>query len=157
MSANTSNLDPRTDGARLDLSRPDSEHLDVPLGTQRRTPRWVVVLLGMLGALAVWAVGTLTGVASVVVDTGAAMQQVTAVSVVVASLVAGLAGWGVRIVLGRIDRNVARARVIWLLLSGAVLLVSLLGVMGATTTGALLVLLAEHLVVGLVLMIGLRR
>lgn len=124
---------------------------------RRRTPRWLMPFVATLGALAVWALGMLAGVGDVVVDTGAAMQQVTIVSVAVAGLVIGFAGWGVRALIGKLTGSAPRARVVWLVLSGVVLLASLIGVMGATTTGALVVLLAEHLTVGLILMVGLRR
>ena len=130
---------------------------DKDAAQRRRTPRWLVPFVATLGALVVWVIGMMAGVGDVVVDTGAAMQQVTIVSVVAAGILASLAGWGVRALIGKMTGSAARAGVVWLVLSGIVLLVSLMGVMGATTTGALLVLLAEHLTVGLILMVGLRR
>jgi hypothetical protein len=130
---------------------------DKDAAMRRRTPRWLVPFVATLGGLVVWALGMMAGVGEVVVDTGAAMQQVTIVSVAVASLVVSFAGWAVRALIGKVTGSAARAGVVWLVLSGIVLLASFMGVMGATTTGALVVLLAEHLVVGLVLMVGLRR
>jgi len=124
---------------------------------RRRLRRWMVPLLAVANALGVWVLGQLAGVAAVAVDTGAALQSVTITSVVAASLVAALAGWGARAVIGKIDKNPTRAQRIWLVLSGVVLLGSLLGVGGAVTPGALVVLLAEHVTVGLIVMLGLRR
>ncbi|GAB2623330.1 DUF6069 family protein [Pseudactinotalea suaedae] len=124
---------------------------------RRRLPRWMVPLLAVAGALLVWALGQLAGVGTVAVDTGAALQTVTITSVVAASLLAALAGWGARAVIGRIGKNPTRAQRIWLVLSGVALLASLLGVAGAVTTGALVVLATEHVVVGLIVMLGLRR
>lgn len=124
---------------------------------ERRLPRWAVPLLAMVGGLIVWMTGVALGVGDVIVDTGGAMQQVSAVSVAVAGLIAGLAGWGVRALIGKLAGNARRGQVIWLVLSGLVLLISLMGVMGATTPGAMLVLLSEHVAVGLVVMLGLRR
>lgn len=149
MSINDANTAIRT-GAQVRSS-------DNGAAESRRIPRWLVPLAATLAALAVWVIGMMAGVGDVVVDTGTAMQQVTIVSVGVATLVVGFAGWGVRALIGKVTGSAARARVVWSVLSALVLLVSLVAVMGATTTGALVVLIAEHLIVGVILMLGLRR
>ncbi|SKC42794.1 DUF6069 family protein [Krasilnikoviella flava] len=113
-------------------------------------PRTVVVGAVLTGAL-VFRIGTALGV-DPQVRAGSGTLEVTISAVIAASLTAALAGWGVRALLLR-RRNGGRAA--WLVLSGAVLLVSLLGPLGAATAGAILLLLLEHLAVGAVIALGL--
>ena len=113
-------------------------------------PRTVVVGAVLTGAV-VFLVGTLAGV-DPQVRAGSGTLEVTVSMVIAASLTAALGGWGVRALLLRRPRG---GRTPWLVLSGAVLLVSLLGPLGAANTGATLLLLLEHLAVGGVIMLGL--
>jgi hypothetical protein len=113
-------------------------------------PRTVVVGAVAAGA-AVFLVGTLAGV-DPLVRAGSGTLEVTISLVIAASLTAALGGWGVRALLFR-RRNGGRG--VWLALCGAVLLVSLLGPLGAENDGAMLLLVLEHLTVGGVIALGL--
>ncbi|MFE5342428.1 DUF6069 family protein [Isoptericola sp. NPDC056578] len=113
-------------------------------------PRTVVVGAVLAGAV-VYLVGTLAGV-DPQVRAGSGTLEVTISLVIATSLTAALGGWGVRALLLRRPSGGRRA---WLVLSGAVLLVSLLGPLGAANAGATVLLLLEHLAVGGVIMLGL--
>ncbi len=113
-------------------------------------PRTVIVGAVLTGAV-VFLAGTLVGV-DPQVRAGSGTLEVTISMVIAASLTAALGGWGVRALLLRRPRG---GRTPWLVLSGAVLLVSLLGPLGAANAGATLLLLLEHLAVGAVIMLGL--
>ncbi|MEV7963213.1 MULTISPECIES: DUF6069 family protein [Oerskovia] len=126
----------------------------------RRLPAWCVPLLAAVAAVLVWAVGTAAGVEAVVGDAGGGME-VGPAAVVVTSLVVGFAGWGVRSLLRRTGRAPRAGRTpgerAWTVTCAVVLLVSLLGPLGATSTSATLLLLALHVTVGAVVALGLRR
>lgn len=113
-------------------------------------PRTVVVGAVLTGAV-VFLVGTLAGV-DPQVRAGSGTLEVTISLVIGTSLTAALGGWGVRALLLRRPHG---GRTTWLVLSGAVLLVSLLGPLGAANAGATVLLLLEHLAVGGVIMLGL--
>lgn len=113
-------------------------------------PRTVVVGAVLTGAV-VYLVGTLAGV-DPQVRAGSGTLEVTISLVIATSLTAALGGWGVRALL---LRRPGGGRTTWLVLSGAVLLVSLLGPLGAANGGATVLLLLEHLAVGGVIMLGL--
>ncbi|MGW8567716.1 DUF6069 family protein [Isoptericola sp. NPDC055881] len=114
-------------------------------------PRAVVVGAVLTGAV-VYLAGTLAGV-DPQVRAGAGTLEVTVSMVIAVSLTAALGGWGVRALL---LRRPGGGRTTWLVLSGAVLLVSLLGPLGAANPGAVVLLQLEHLTVGGVIMLGLR-
>ncbi|MCA5894255.1 DUF6069 family protein [Isoptericola sp. NEAU-Y5] len=113
-------------------------------------PRAVVPAAMLTGAL-VFLVGTLAGV-DPQVRAGTGTLEVTISLVLGASLTAALAGWGVRSLLARASNGGRRT---WLTLCAAVLLVSLLGPLGAANGGAMLLLALEHLTVGTVIALGL--
>ncbi|WP_435737290.1 DUF6069 family protein [Cellulosimicrobium sp. PMB13] len=124
---------------------------------RRRVPRWSVPLAAAVVAAAVWLVGTAAGV-DVGARSGAATQEVGLGAVVVVTLVVGCAGWGVRALLGRLRASTpGRGERAWLVTCAVVLLISLLGPLGGASAGAVVVLLAEHLAVGAVVALGLRR
>jgi hypothetical protein len=77
-----------------------------------------------------------------------------AVAVGVTAALAGLAGWALLAVL---ERTTGRGRKIWIVTASVILLLSLLGPLGAATVGATLGLVALHLTVGGVLLAGLPR
>ncbi|MEV4807122.1 DUF6069 family protein [Nonomuraea sp. NPDC049421] len=108
-----------------------------------------------VAALVVWAVAVpLAGVA-LTVQMGGGLQEVGPVSVVVASLVIGLAGWALLAVLERVTSRPGR---VWTVVAPAVLVLSLLGPLGRAVGGAAMsVLVVMHLVVGGVLVGGLAR
>ena len=114
----------------------------------------ITVTGATVGALALWLVETrLIGV-DLAVRTGDVVQPVTGVSVVATALVAGLAATLSAWLLTRIAPR--RCRTVWTVLASAVLLVSLLGPLGATSPAAVVLLVALHLLVGLALLLGLR-
>ncbi|MFD6178162.1 MULTISPECIES: DUF6069 family protein [unclassified Isoptericola] len=113
-------------------------------------PRSVIVGAVLAGAV-VFLAGTPAGV-DPQVRAGSGTLEVTISMVIATSLTAALGGWGVRALLLRRPGGGRRA---WLLVSGAVLLVSLLGPLGAANAGAVVLLQLEHLVVGGVIMLGL--
>ncbi|MDR7383551.1 DUF6069 family protein [Promicromonospora iranensis] len=121
---------------------------------QRRWPAWTVPLVAGAAAVAVWLVGAALGV-ELEARTGAITRSVTVVAVLVAALVVGLAGWGVRALIARLTKG--GGEVAWLVLCGVLLLGSLLGAASGTTPGAVAVLMAEHVVVGFVVALGLCR
>jgi hypothetical protein len=119
-----------------------------------RWPAWAVPFVAAAAAVAVWLVGAALGV-ELAARTGAGTQSVTVVAVLVVGLVIGLAGWGVRIVIGRLAKG--GGEVAWLVLCGVVLLGSLVGAAAGTTPEAIAILMAEHVVVGFVVALGLRH
>ncbi|WP_028049242.1 DUF6069 family protein [Cellulomonas sp. URHD0024] len=119
----------------------------VPATTVRRIPAWAVVIASPLAALVVWAIAVpLLDVPLVVGDPP---YTVGPVSVVLVAVVATLAAWGVRALLFR------RRRTGWFVTCGAILLISLLGPLGAATPAATLWLALMHVTVGTVLTLGL--
>lgn len=126
-----------------------------PTGRTWRDRAWwnrlrTVVVGAVLTGAVVFGLGTLAGV-DPQVRAGSGTLEVTISMVIATSLTAALGGWGVRaLLLRRPDGGRA-----WLRLSGAVLLVSLLGPLGAANAGATVLLQLEHLAVGGVIMLGL--
>ena len=123
--------------------------------TRTSLSRIAITVIGVtVGALVIWLVETrLLGV-DLAVRTGDVVQPVTGVSVVATALVAGLAATLSAWLLTRIAPR--RCRTVWTVLASAVLLVSLLGPLGATSPAAVVSLVALHLLVGLTLLLGLR-
>ena len=114
----------------------------------------ITVTGATVGALVLWVVETrLIGV-DLAVRTGDVVQPVTGGSVVATALVAGLAATLSAWLLTRLAPR--RCRTVWTILASAVLLVSLLGPLGATSLAAVVSLVALHLLVGLALLLGLR-
>ena len=113
----------------------------------RPLPVWLVGAAALAVALALWVIAV--PVAGVELRAGTPPQSIGIASVVVTTLVVTLAAWGVRTLLRR------RTPVAWWLTCGIVLLVSLLGPLGATSPAATGTLLALHLGVGAVLALGL--
>ena len=112
----------------------------------RPIPVWLVAVTATALAVAIWVLAV--PVAGVDLEAGQPPLTVGLASVVVA-LVATLGGWAVRTWL----KN--RTPVAWWLTCGIVLLVSLLGPLGATTPAARGTLLTLHLVVGTAIAVGL--
>jgi hypothetical protein len=116
--------------------------------------RGLTVAAAAAAALVVWAlVGPLAGI-DLTVQSGGSAQQVGPVAVLAASLLAGLAGWALLAVL---ERTTGRPRRYWTAVAAGVLVLSLLGPLGsATDTPSRVVLAAMHVIVGAVLIAGLR-
>lgn len=86
---------------------------------------------------------------------GGAVQTIGAATVLVVTLVAAVAAWAL---LALLERLTPRARATWTLVAAGVLLLSLAGPLtGAVTAAAGFALAALHLLVGAVLIPGLRR
>ena len=113
----------------------------------RPIPVWLVAVTATVLALVIW--GLAVPVAGVDLEAGTPTQTIGAPAVVLTVLVVTLGAWGVRTLLRR------RTAVAWWLTCGIVLLVSLLGPLGATSAAARATLLTLHLVVGTVIAVGL--
>ena len=120
-----------------------------------RTP--VAAVLGATAAaVAIWAVATAAGT-ELTVSFGPAqpIQKVTVVNVVVAALVGSLAGWGLLALLRRFTAN---ARAVWTVIAIVVALLSLGGPLSPiASAGTKVALVAMHLAVATVVIVGLRR
>jgi hypothetical protein len=115
-----------------------------------------VAVVGVVaGTLAVWLFAHLAGV-DLTVRTGAAnTQHVGPASVALASLIAGLAAWGL---LATLERIASRPRVAFTMIALAALVVSLTGPIGLGVTAAATVTLAcMHLTAAAVLIPGMAR
>jgi hypothetical protein len=109
---------------------------------KRRRTRALAVVAAAGATFIVW---TLAGV-DLVVDTGSGRTAVTAAAVLIVTMVAGLAAWGL---LALVERVTQRAAMVWSWIAGATLVVSLLGPFGsAVGAGATAALVAMHLVAG---------
>jgi hypothetical protein len=115
--------------------------------TARAVPGWAVVLAAPLAALAVWTVAHV--LLDVTLSAGDPPVVVGPVSVVLVSVVVALAAWGVRTLMFR------RHRTAWFLTCGGLLLVSLLGPLGASTPAAVLWLAVTHCTVAALVALGL--
>jgi hypothetical protein len=122
-----------------------------------RPGRWrdalVVAAAAAGAAAAIWWLAT--GVASVdlIVGSGSAAREIGLMSVVVTALVVTLASAGLLRIL---ERRARHGLAIWTWVSAAVLVLSLVGPLGAATLAAGACLAAMHLVVGAVVTVGLR-
>lgn len=114
------------------------------------------VLAATAAAVAIWAVATAAGAdLTVSFGPGQPIQKVTVINVVVAALVGGLAGWGLLALLRRFTAN---ARAIWTVIAIVFALFSLGGPLSAiASVGTKVALIAMHLVVATVVIVGLRR
>ena len=114
------------------------------------------VLAATAAAVAIWAVATAAGAElTVSFGPGQPIQKITVVNVVVAALVGSLAGWGLLALLRRFTAN---ARAIWTVIAIVFALFSLGGPLSAiASTGTKAALVAMHLVVATVVIVGLRR
>ena len=124
--------------------------------THTSTVRPITVVLGATAAaVAVWVVATLAGADLTVSLGGQPTQKVTVINVIVAALVGSLAGWGLLALLRRFTNN---ARMIWTVIAIVFALFSLGGPLSATaSTGTKVALVAMHLAVATVTIVGLRR
>lgn len=114
---------------------------------------WLVAVVATVAAAVVWVGATVAGV-DVAVRFGSSARGVGLVSVVVAALVVAVAAAGL---LRFLERRTPRARRVWTEIASAVWVVSLAGPTAARTASAGVTLAALHLVVGSVVIVGLRR
>src|SRR6267143_2033458 len=120
-----------------------------------RTP--IAAVLGATAAaVAIWVVATLAGAdLTVSFGPGQPIQKITVVNVVVAALVGSLAGLGL---LALLRRFAANARAIWTVIAIIFALLSLGGPLSTiSSTGTKVALVAMHLAVATVSIVGLRR
>ncbi|WP_424533326.1 DUF6069 family protein [Sphaerisporangium viridialbum] len=126
-----------------------------PGRTGRTAARRPLTVAGAtVAALAVWALADPVAGIDLAVRAGGAVQSVGPASVAMASLVAGLAAWAL---LASLERLTSRPGLIWTIIAFAVLVLSLLGPLGAVGTASTLALAGMHLVVAAVLIPGLGR
>lgn len=125
--------------------------------TGRVRQRALTAAAAMLTAVAVWVIAVpVAGLDLLVRPGGGATQHVGVGSVVIVSLLAALLGWGLLALLERLLP--ARARTVWTVVAGLVLVLSLAGPLTGGTTAAVTVTLAlMHAAVGAVLIAGLPR
>jgi hypothetical protein len=114
---------------------------------------WPVAVVAAGAAAVVWVGATMAGV-DVAVRSGSSVRDVGLVSVVVTAVVVAVVGAGV---LRFLEGRTPRARRVWTGVALAVWVVSFAGPAGAPTLSAGLTLAALHLVVGAVVILGLRR
>jgi hypothetical protein len=114
---------------------------------------WPVAVVAAGAAAVLWVGATMAGV-DVAVRSGSSTRDVGLVSVIVTAVVVAAAGAGLLRVL---ERRTPGARRVWTGVAVAVWAVSLAGPAGARTMPAALTLAALHLVVGAVVIVGLRR
>jgi len=113
------------------------------------------VLSATAAAVAIWIVATVAGADLTVTLGGQPTQKVTVINVIVAALVGSLAGWGLLALLRRFTNN---ARAIWTVIAIVFALFSLGGPLTATASvGTKVALVAMHLAVATVTIVGLRR
>ncbi|BCJ30475.1 DUF6069 family protein [Actinocatenispora sera] len=122
--------------------------------TRPARARALTVATAVVAAVLGWAVLAPVAGLDLIVTVGTGQQRIGAAAVIVATLVVGLAGWGLRALL---DRLTGRARTVWTVIAATVLALSLLGPVGsAVGGGTVAALIGLHLLVGLVLLLGLR-
>src|SRR5467141_1130135 len=120
-----------------------------------RTPM-AAVLGATAAAVAIWVVATLAGAdLTVSFGPGQPIQKITLVNVVVAALVGSLAGWGL---LALLRRFTTKARAIWTVIAIIFALFSVGGPLSTiSSAGTKAWLVAMHLAVATVTIVGLRR
>ncbi|MCI0158774.1 hypothetical protein KNO15_18905 [Leifsonia shinshuensis] len=122
-------------------------------GRVGRLLRLATVVAASLAGIVVWSICVPVLGVDLGVGSGSAAQTVGPVSVLVVSLLGGVVAW---MLLAVLERLFVRGRLIWQISGWAVLVLSLAGPAGlAQSTGALIGLIAMHLVVGSVLVVGL--
>jgi hypothetical protein len=113
------------------------------------------VLAATASAVAIWAIASAAGAELTVNYPGQPIQKITIVSVVIAALVGSLAGWGL---LALLRRFTTKARATWTVIAIVAALLSLAGPLSAiASAGTKASLVAMHLAVATVMIVGLRR
>jgi hypothetical protein len=116
--------------------------------------RAATVLAGALAAVLVWILIVPVFGVDLVVATGGGTTRVSAVAVAGAALLAGAAGWALLATLERLTRSAVPA---WTVVAAAVLVVSFAGPLAAGSAVATASLIVLHVIVGTVVMLGMRR
>ncbi len=126
--------------------------------TTNRTGRWrddwpVAATAAGLAALG-WLLASPVAGIDLTVRSGSGEQQVNLISVVVTAIVVAAAGAGLLRVL---ERRTSRALRLWTRIAVGLWVLSFAGPLGATSLAAGLALGGLHLIVGTVVVVGLRR
>lgn len=125
------------------------------VGARTVRGRRALVVVGATAAdLVLWALAHPVAGIGLRVHLGGSVQSVGLGSVAAAALAAGLAAWALLALLERILQGPRRA---WTIIAVTVLVVSLAGPLGATTTASMMALALMHLTLAAVLISGLRR
>ncbi|WP_229073325.1 DUF6069 family protein [Actinoplanes sp. DH11] len=123
------------------------------VGNSKIRTRVIAIGIALVAAALIWIVATAAG-APMEVDQGQGVMPVGLVPVVVATVLAGLLGWGL---LALLERS-ARGATIWTVIAGVVTALSFLPVLTSeATTGTRLALAAMHLAVAVALIPLFRR
>jgi hypothetical protein len=139
----------------LDLNEDRTVSAEDRVTARRRLGRSATVVVASALALVVWIIAVPVGGVDLVVGAGTNSQTVGPVSVVVASLLAGGAGWAL---LALCEHLNAKGRKLWQWIAWGVLAISLLGPVSMGGAGTVLaILLLMHIVTGAVVIAGLRR
>jgi hypothetical protein len=114
------------------------------------------VLGATAAAVVIWIVATAAGAElTVSFGPGQPIQKITVINVIVTSLVASLAGWGL---LALLRRFTDKARAVWTAIAIVLALLSLGGPLSAVASaGTKVSLVAMHLAVAAVVIVVLRR
>jgi hypothetical protein len=112
-----------------------------------------VAVVAAASAVVVWSAARVAGI-DLVVRSGGGTSDVNVVSVIVTALVVAIAGAGL---LRLFERRTTNGRRTWTSVAVSVWAVSLLGPLSATRPSAGLVLAGLHLLVGSVVVLGLRH
>jgi uncharacterized protein DUF6069 len=129
-------------------------HMAGQLVVRRRAGRVVAIGIAAAATALAWLLGRLAQV-DYIAETPAGTRQITLALTVVATVAAGLAGW---IVIAVLERYTASPRAVWIALTLAVLVLSIVPVFGTTASlGTQLMLSALHCVAAAVLIPALSR
>lgn len=112
-----------------------------------------VALVAMVAASVMWTCATIAG-PDLEVHSGSGTRQVTLVPVIVTPMLATILGTSL---LRFLERRTTRALRVWTIIAVMVWVVSFLGPLSATRPATGLVLATIHLVVGAVILFGIRR
>jgi len=119
--------------------------------TQRRAWRATTVAGAAGTGLLVWTLLTKVAGMDLAARTGSTVRHIGPTNVVVTCVIAGLAAWAM---LAGLERWTRRPYATYVVNGSVALAVSLLGPLGAATTGVRLGLVALHLTVGAVLLLA---
>ncbi len=112
-----------------------------------------IAIEAALAALVAWTFWTAVGDVELTVGTGSGARDVGVAGVLATALVVAVAG---ALTLRAFESKAARGRTWWTVLAAAVWLLSFLGPLGAEDSSARIALLSLHLVVGGIVLFGLR-
>jgi hypothetical protein len=112
-----------------------------------------VALVAMLAASVAWACANAAGM-DLEVHSGSGTNEITIVPVIVTPMLATVVGVGL---LRLLERRTTRALRVWTIVAVAVWALSFLGPISATAPGTGFVLAGIHLLVGAVIVFGVRR